>query len=253
MSFTDLFSDKAKLYAAARPRYPEALFAFVAALAPARRRAWDCGTGNGQAAVSLAAHFAEVCASDPSAEQISQAIAADRVSYSVQPAERTRFPDRHFDAICVAQALHWFEFAAFFAEARRVAAANAAFVAWGYDRLLVSPEFDVRFQAVVLDALMPYWPEQNRLLWNGYADVPLPFERMAAPAFEIRVPWTFPQWFAYVQTWSAMRRCVADLGPDFLAAAERVFLPLWGAPEMKREVVMPLHVLAARIVAGASS
>jgi hypothetical protein len=247
MSFTDLFSEKAKTYAAARPRYPEALFTFVAALAPARRRAWDCGTGNGQAAVSLVAHFAEVCASDPSAEQVAHAIAADRVSYSVQPAERTSFPDRHFDAICVAQALHWFEFAAFFAEVRRVAVPGAAFAAWGYDRLLVSPEFDARFQTVVLDALMPYWPEQNRLLWNGYADVPLPFERMVAPTFEIRVPWNFPQWFAYLQTWSAMRRCVQALGADFLVAAERALLPLWGAPESRREVVMPLHVLAARV------
>ncbi len=247
MSFIDLFSDKAERYAAARPRYPEALFAFVASLAPARRRAWDCGTGNGQAAVSLAAHFAEVCGSDPSAEQIAHAIAAAGVSYSVQRAEETRFPDRHFDAICVAQALHWFEFAAFFAEVRRVAAPNAAFVAWGYDRLLVAPEFDARFQSVVLDALLAYWPAQNRLLWNAYADVPLPFERVAAPAFEIRVSWNFPQWFAYVQTWSAMRRCVADLGPDFLAAAERALLPLWGAPQTKRAVVMPLHVLAARV------
>ncbi len=247
MSFVDLFSEKAQLYAAARPRYPEALFAFIAEFAPARRRAWDCGTGNGQAAVSLASYFAEVCASDPSAEQIAHAIAAAGVSYSVQRAEETHFPDRHFDVICVAQALHWFEFKAFFAEVRRVAVPHAAFVAWGYDQLRVAPDFDACFQTVVLDALLPFWPAQNRLLWNGYTDVPLPFERIAAPEFAIRVSWNFWQWFAYVQTWSAMRHCVQAQGPGFLVAAEQALLPLWGVPQTERAVVMPLHVLAARV------
>lgn len=65
MAFLDLFSENANLDAAARPRYPEELFTFIAAQAPARNRAWDCGTGSGQAAVSLAERFAEVVATDP--------------------------------------------------------------------------------------------------------------------------------------------------------------------------------------------
>ena len=47
---------------------PERLFAHLAARAPGRRRAWDCATGNGQAARSLARHFDEVIATDASAE-----------------------------------------------------------------------------------------------------------------------------------------------------------------------------------------
>jgi methylase of polypeptide subunit release factors len=73
MLFLALFSDRADLYAAARPRYPSALFAFIASLADEKQRAWDCGTGSGQAAVALAEHFSEVYATDPSPQQIEKA------------------------------------------------------------------------------------------------------------------------------------------------------------------------------------
>lgn len=50
MSFADHFSGVSAAYAAFRPRYPSALFDFLAQAAPARNAAWDCGTGSGQAA-----------------------------------------------------------------------------------------------------------------------------------------------------------------------------------------------------------
>jgi phosphotriesterase-related protein len=51
MSFVDLFSDSADRYAAARPRYPDTLIDFIARSSPSLDTAWDCGTGNGQAAM----------------------------------------------------------------------------------------------------------------------------------------------------------------------------------------------------------
>ena len=68
--FADHFSTIARAYAAARPSYPDALFAHLASLAPARRRAWDCAAGNGQATRQLARFFAEVVGTDASAAQI---------------------------------------------------------------------------------------------------------------------------------------------------------------------------------------
>ena len=65
--FADHFSDRPADYAARRPTYPEALFAFIASKAPTRDRARDCATGNGQAAIGLAKHFAHVDATDASA------------------------------------------------------------------------------------------------------------------------------------------------------------------------------------------
>ena len=247
MSFTDLFSERADLYVSARPRYPSDLFAFVASKAPALGRTWDCGTGNGQAALSLAAHFSEVLATDPSQDQIAQATPAENIRYSVQRAEQTDFPARHFDAICVAQALHWFDFDAFFTEAKRVAKPGALFAAWGYSWPNVTPRFDKAFKASVRDILEPYWASQNRLLWNGYAEVLFPFPRLATPSFQISARWTFDQFMAYIGTWSATRKCMSEIGSGFLSDAVRTLQPLWDSREATREVGMPLCILAGYV------
>lgn len=247
MAFLDLFSENADLYATARPRYPEELFTFIAALAPARSRAWDCGTGNGQAAVSLAEHFAEVVATDPSEEQIAHATRVGNIRYSVQSAEETDLVDRSIDAICVAQALHWFEFKPFFAEVRRVAVPGAIFIAWGYDWFSVSPEFDTVFRKSILDVVAPYWALQNQILWTGYANVPLTFPRLPTPEFRILARWDLHQLLAYVHTWSATRRCIAALGTGFFEIAGEKLAPLWGNPGEVRAVSMPLHLLAGRV------
>src|SRR2546427_553266 len=107
----DLFSERSHDYARYRPRYPDALFEYLAALAPARTRAWDCATGNGQAALPLAAYFEEVVATDLSSAQLAEAAAHPRVRYQVGTAEESGLPDDHADLIAVAQSFHWFEHA----------------------------------------------------------------------------------------------------------------------------------------------
>jgi len=63
--FADHFSQIAARYAVYRPHYPDALFSWLASIAPDRERAWDCATGNGQAAVALSRQFAHVIATIP--------------------------------------------------------------------------------------------------------------------------------------------------------------------------------------------
>ena len=87
--FKDHFSGHADLYRDARPTYPEALFDWLAAQAPDRALAWDCGCGNGQASVAIAQHFDRVVATDPSANQIADAELRTNVEYRVEPAERS--------------------------------------------------------------------------------------------------------------------------------------------------------------------
>ena len=50
-----------------------------------RRRAWDCATGGGQAAVRLAVRFEEVLATDTSPEQIEHGLQHERVRHTVAP------------------------------------------------------------------------------------------------------------------------------------------------------------------------
>ena len=69
--FADHFSAIAAAYAAARPTYPPALFAYLAELAPARRRAWDCAAGNGQATLPLARYFDDVVGTEVAVRSLS--------------------------------------------------------------------------------------------------------------------------------------------------------------------------------------
>src|SRR5512139_2885206 len=85
--FADHFTSVADRYAAFRPPQPADVIAYAVSLAPRQGVAWDCGTGNGQAALGLAASFERVVATDASAAQIEHATAHPRVVYRVAPAE----------------------------------------------------------------------------------------------------------------------------------------------------------------------
>jgi SAM-dependent methyltransferase len=246
VAFLDHFSEAATLYAASRPQYPQALFEFIAAAAPATARAWDCATGNGQAAAGLARHFDAVEASDASAEQIAHAVAHQRVRYSVQPAEATDFPAAHFDTITVAQALHWFDVPAFFREARRVLRPDGLLVVSGYNWFKVDAPFDATFADAIHAPMRDSWPAQNALVWNHYRDIDFPFPRIDAPEIALKVDWTFPELLAFVHSWSGTRRHIATHGREFFDDAERRLAPLWGRPGERRRVTMPLTLIACQ-------
>src|SRR6266542_6992666 len=92
-NFEDHFSKHSEQYAQYRPQYPDEIYAYLASITPGHSLAWDCGTGNGQAAVGLAKYFDKVLATDASAEQIAHAYANPKVDYHVEPAEHTSLDD----------------------------------------------------------------------------------------------------------------------------------------------------------------
>jgi SAM-dependent methyltransferase len=169
------------------------------------------------------------------------------ITYRVEPAESTTLPDRSADAICVAQALHWFDFPAFFAQVGRVAKPGALLAAWGYNWFNVSEEFDSEFRKAILDTIHPYWAPQNQLVWDRYVNVPCPFPRLETPEFRISAQWNLDQLMAFVKTWSATRRCLSDKGDAFFQSAIERLRTLWGVSESTRTIIMPLHLLAARL------
>src|SRR5207237_8166451 len=123
---------QAKLYAEYRPDYPTELFEFIASSVRSQKLAWDCATGNGQAAMGLASHFDRVFATDISAEQISHARPHPKVEYSVAPAERSGLADKSVDAVAITQALHWLDMPRFYEEVKRVSKPGGLFVATVY-------------------------------------------------------------------------------------------------------------------------
>jgi SAM-dependent methyltransferase len=247
MSFKDHFSGHSDLYAKARPHYPDALFAWIADQAPARRCAWDAGCGNGQASVALARHFERVVATDPSERQIEQAVADPRVEYRSEPAEHTSLDAQSADAVTVAQALHWFDLDAFVREVRRVAKPGALFAAWSYANCHVTPAVDAIIAELYDGVLGPYWPPERKLVDEGYASLALPFAPVAAPAFEMRVDWNAAQFLAYLSSWSAAQRHGKATGENAVAAVAKNVHAAWGDPEQPRPVRWTLAVRAGRL------
>ncbi|PKO12393.1 MAG: class I SAM-dependent methyltransferase [Chloroflexi bacterium HGW-Chloroflexi-10] len=246
MSLFDFFSKKSDRYAASRPQYPDALYTYLVSQCTEREQVWDCGTGNGQAAISLSKHFKQVYATDLSEQQILNAFQGPNIHYSVQPAEETHFADAAFDAITVAQALHWFNHARFWTEVNRVLKPGGLFAAWGYDFSSITPQIDAMVKELILDVIAPYWSPRVQLLWNGYRDIEFPFKRIETPAFQITNKWNLYAYLEYIHTWSATRECIEQQGKTFFEQAARKLEDCWGYPNLPRPVIMPLTLLVGR-------
>jgi ubiquinone/menaquinone biosynthesis C-methylase UbiE len=248
MRFKDHFSERAAIYAAYRPLYPEALFEFVAGLTREHRTVLDCGTGNGQAALALAAHFDRVIATDPSAEQISHAVPHDRIEYRVARAESTGLPAQSVDLVTAAQALHWFDAKLFFEEAKRVLVPDGAIAIWGYgDPILDTAPLDQTLRTFNRELLEPYWSPERKLLLDGYRAVPFPFDEVAVPRLELEMRWTLPELAGFLRTWSSAARYVAEHGVDPVLGVEKSLGACWGVPATARVIRWPLYLRAGKI------
>lgn len=248
MSFSDHFSSAASSYATYRPRYPAALFEWLASVSPDRGRVWDCGTGNGQAAVALAAHFARVVATDPSVAQLEHAARHAVIDYAAMAAERSAIREGSVDLVTVAQALHWFDQPAFYAEARRVLVERGVVAVWSYGVLTLRDQaLDAVLHRFHRETMGPYWPPERRLVDEGYVGIRLPFEQVDAPDFAMEVEWTLQQLAGYVSTWSAVQRARAATGSDPLPALIDEVRPLWGAEGSVRAVAWPLTLRVGRV------
>jgi SAM-dependent methyltransferase len=242
--FKDHFSGHAEAYAAFRPGYPRELFEFLATLPAGRQTVWDAATGNGQAAVELAAWFPRVIATDASAQQIASARPHAHVEYRVGTAEQSGLPSGSVDLVTVAQALHWFDFPRFYAEAERVLRPGGALAAWTYNLVRVSPDFDAVTDGLAHDIVGTYWLPERRWVDEGYRTIPFPLAEIAAPSFEHRERWDLARLLRYYETWSACRRFKKATGQDAVAAMTPLLKKAWGDREAPRDIHWPVSLRA---------
>jgi ubiquinone/menaquinone biosynthesis C-methylase UbiE len=244
----DLFSEQSKLYAQFRPTYPKELFDYILQFVEERKTAWDCATGNGQAATALAEYFEKVEASDISEAQISNAVKRENIEYHICPAETTPFSDNSFDLITVAQAYHWLNWKEFHKEATRVGKQNAVVAIWTYNTLFSNDE---KLNAIIrhfyLDITGLYWDKERKYVDEGYSTVDFDFEPLSSQKFQTVVKWNKEQLEGFFQSWSAVRNYIKANNQNPVDLIKKDIEAVWNDGEQK-EFYFPIFLRIGRIV-----
>ncbi len=244
--FADHFSRDSASYAEFRPRYPAALFDWLARLPSGRRLVWDVATGSGQAASMLAPHFDRVIASDVSIAQLRSRSRATGVHYLAEQGEISALMDQCADLVTVAQAYHWLDHPRFHVEVDRVLVPGGAFAVWCYGLLRVDPALDTAMAHFYEGTMGPYWPKQRIHVEQGYRHLEIPIAEVAAPPLSIEAEFTLPRLLGYVSTWSAVGRYIKVNGHDPLPAFGEQLASLWGDPSRSRKISWPISIRAGR-------
>jgi SAM-dependent methyltransferase len=244
MTFKDHFSGHAAGYANFRPGYPRALLDFVASLTPGRSLAWDCATGNGQAALGLAERFEQVIATDASEAQLAQATPHPKIEYRQAPAEQSGLTGGSVDLVTVATAVHWLDFDRFYAEAKRVLAPGGAIVVWSYNLPRVTPEISALVDRLSYQIVKAYWPPERRWVDEEYRHLPFPFREVEVPQFWIEERWDLSRLLAYIGTWSATQRYLQTHGRDPRELVAGELAAAWGDADREREIRFPIMMRA---------
>jgi len=245
--FKDHFSHHASLYAKYRPQYPEQLYDFLFSLSPNKGLAWDCGTGNGQAAIALSEQFSKVIATDASQQQIEQAPSHPRVTFRTAPAELSGIDAKTVNLTTVATAAHWFEHDAFHAEVRRVSCPDAHIAVWSYELTHVCEAVDPIIENYYRNVLREFWPEETKLVRNQYRDLPFPFEEIEPPKLSIKANWTLKDLLAYHSTWSATQKALRKYGNRILSTFESELASVWGDPNQTKQICWPLMLRVGKV------
>jgi SAM-dependent methyltransferase len=240
------FASIACAYSTYRPTYPGPLFDWLAEEAPRRELAWDCGAGSGQATGALAERFARVVATDASRAQLAAGPRSPRIHRWMAAAERSGVRGRCADAITVAQALHWFDLAAFYDEVRRVARPGGLLAVWSY----ADPRMDGSPGAVLAEfaeRVRGYWPAGRELVDAGYRTIPFPFAEQPAPVVPMTADWNLDAVIGYVGTWSAVAAYRAAHETDPTDRLRIELSRVWPDSADLKRVTWTLSVRAARL------
>jgi SAM-dependent methyltransferase len=212
-----------------------------------RRLAWDCGTGNGQAARDLARYFDRVIATDASDAQVRNATPVPNVEYRVATAESSGLESGSVDLVTIAQALHWFALDEFYPEVRRVTVPGGVIAAWSYGPCSAGEDIEPLLRGFEDGTVGPYWDPRRKWVDEGYTTIPFPFEGIGSPPFQLRVEWTLSQLGGYLRSWSAVAKFVDERGYDPVAPLLEHIGQHWGPPERPRTITWPLAVRVGRI------
>lgn len=234
----DNFSTQAKGYSQFRPTYPQEMIDYVVSFVQNKQTALEVATGNGQVAVELSKYFNQVYATDISEKQLENATQGDNITYLKSKAEETDFEDNQFNLVTVAQAIHWFDFDAFYKEVNRILKPDGIFAVMGYGLLQTNEHSQKILDRFYYEIVGPYWDAERRYLDENYETIPFPFEEIETRRFENRLTWTFEQLIGYLETWSATQHYIKQKDANALDSIREELKDSWEQGD--KQVIFPL-------------
>lgn len=202
----DLFSEGSEYYAAFRPGYPPSLAEHVLEYTIDRNTAWDCATGNGQAAILFSPYFNNIIATDLSEQQLANAVKADNIHYRAAIAEDSQIENNSIDLVTVAQAYHWFDPEKFEREVRRVCKPGAIIAIWGYSLFQTEDEtLNQAIESFYSITTGPYWDPERKMLEEKYQNISFPYEELSPYESQMIINWSPAKLEGYLNSWSAVK------------------------------------------------
>ncbi|KAJ6740936.1 hypothetical protein OIU79_000954 [Salix purpurea] len=250
---------QAVVYSEARPRYPSEWFSMLAALTPQHSVAWDVGTGNGQAAISVAEVYEKVIATDISDEQLKQAIPHPQVQYVHTPLEMSDDElvsliggENSVDLITAATAVQWFDLDRFYPIVKRVLRKPGGIIAvWCYGSVEFSPEIDAILRRFS-DLGKPFQSQSFKIASQCYKTLPFPFERVGVGCegkpqeLDMHKEMSFQGLLKFLSSLPVVhiaKEQGVDLLPEELL---KDFERAWGEPESVRTATYKTYMLAGK-------
>ena len=245
--FEDHFSAKAETYIRHRPAYPDELFAYLVSLSPHRHLAWDCGTGNGQAALGLADFFRRVVATDASTDQIALAPSRKGIEFRIARAEEAGLESHTVALVTVAVAVHWFDLDKFYAEVRRVLSPGGVLAVWCYPLPEIAPAVDRILDGYLRETLSGYWPDGFRYVLDGYRSLPFPFDEVRPPSFSMETSWSAADIMGFLQSWSGTTNFERQRGFNPVEQIRPSLIEAWGAEVESRSLRWKLFLRIGQV------
>ena len=150
----------------------------------------------------------------------------------------------------VAQAVHWFDRDAFYAEVRRTLKPAGLIAIWCYERTEVDAAVDLALDRFYRETVGPYWPPERRHIETCYEHIRFPFEELETPAFDMHARWRREDLLGYVGTWSAVREFRRSTGSDPLPELAEALDAAWLPRDDVKSVSWPLSLRLGRMSAG---
>ena len=249
ISAIDHFSSTARGYSFSRPVYPDVLYKFLNYITPNKDMAWDCATGNGQAAIGICKYFKNVIASDGSKGQLEYQFNRNNIKYEIFPAEKANILDNSVDLITVAQAAHWFDLDKFYKEVTRISKSNGVLAIWSYGMHKIDNNIDKISEKLNVGGVIlgRYWPNETNYVKEDYRTIPFPFKEISSPKFEITVNRNLNDLVNYMQTWSAVKRFSIEKKFDPLTLVMEDLERLWGKRDKRKVVKWDINLIVGKI------